>query len=127
MSSFAPLRRGSLTALLWLGVAAGSACRSDSERPGSGVPSDLPQARLASRVLYSGPSLAAPSQAVVARDRLVVLDPLGDSLVKVIEAGSGRLERAFGRRGEGPGEFNVPWSAIVPPADPGAVWIYDLD
>ncbi|MFL5386718.1 MAG: BF3164 family lipoprotein [Longimicrobiaceae bacterium] len=78
-------------------------------------------------MLYSGPSLAAPSKAVVVRDRLVVLDPLGDSLVKVIQIGSGRLERAFGRHGEGPGEFDAPWSAIVPPADPGAVWIYDLN
>ena len=93
-----------------------------AEPPAAGSETPLP-----ARVVYSGDSLAAPLAVAWAGGRLVVLDPMGDSVVKVLDPASGRLVRSFGRRGKGPGEFAGAWSLDVPEAGSGRFWIYDFE
>ena len=53
--------------------------------------------------------------------RVAMLAPMGDRKVLVFEP-SGRLSAAFGRRGQGPGEFHYPMGFQVLPGDTIVVW-----
>lgn len=69
-------------------------------------------AHLIWRVRYAAP---------LSDGRIVMVAPMGDRKVLVFEP-SGRLSAAFGREGEGPGEFHQPMSMQLLPGDTIVVW-----
>ncbi|HEU4452038.1 MAG TPA: BF3164 family lipoprotein [Longimicrobium sp.] len=85
-----------------------------------------PRILLPNGIVYKSSTLAGPSAVEWMGTQLVVLDPMGDSLVKVFDVASGILERSFGRRGKGPGEFSGAWGFDAPERQKGFIWIYDV-
>ncbi len=83
-------------------------------------------AHLTGRVLNADDALAVPTRVAVVGGHLIVLDPVADSMVKEIDRDDGRLVRQFGRRGQGPGEFEGPWSIDPVPGSSSRFWVYDL-
>lgn len=81
---------------------------------------------VASRVLSEDETLAGPSDIDVVGGELVVLDAMADKSVHLIRRTNGALERSFGPRGRGPGEFERAWSVDPVPGSEGAFWVYDL-
>lgn len=77
-----------------------------------------------SSVLYESTDLAAPAEIAIVRDLLVVTDPYAAPHVLVIDKRSGRLVRAFGSTGEGPGEYRAPLAAVGDEVG-NRVWIGD--
>ena len=69
-------------------------------------------AHLIWRVRYAAP---------LSDGRIVMVAPMGDRKVLVFEP-SGRLSAAFGREGEGPGEFHRPMRMQLLPGDTIVVW-----
>jgi len=57
--------------------------------------------------------------------RLLVLDDLLSYHMASVDLRNGAI-RHFGKNGEGPGEFRVPFSASFVDNEPGNVWIYDF-
>jgi hypothetical protein len=58
-------------------------------------------------------------------ENLVVVDVRGDSAIHVIRRSDGEVLHRFGRRGQGPGEFEGAWSVDPVPGDDDAFWVYD--
>ncbi|HKJ93094.1 MAG TPA: BF3164 family lipoprotein [Longimicrobiales bacterium] len=83
-------------------------------------------AQLTGRVLNDDPSLAMPTYVAVVGGDLVLVDPRADSTIKEIDRSDGTLVRQFGRHGEGPGEFEGPWSIDPVPGSNSRFWVYDL-
>lgn len=83
----------------------------------------LSPVRLQGTVLAEA-GLARPSSVALWGDTVGVLDDAADSVVFLFDATSGKLIRAFGRRGSGPGEFRAAWGFIASPH--GAPWVYDV-
>lgn len=80
---------------------------------------------LTSEVVTDADFLALPKEIEVVGEYLALLDAASDSAVTVIRRDDGALVRAFGRRGDGPGEFAGTWSIETVPGDDEAFWVYD--
>ena len=78
----------------------------------------------ARRQLNRSDSLARPFESAVVGDYLVVLERSAGPAIHVIDRLNGNLLRSFGRRGEGPGEFEMAWSVDADPAG-ASIWIFD--
>lgn len=82
--------------------------------------------QLNGHVLNADDGLAAPTYLAVVGNDLVVLDRFADSMIKEIDRFDGTLVREFGHHGQGPGEFEGPWSLDPVPGSRTQVWVYDL-
>jgi hypothetical protein len=82
--------------------------------------------QLTGQVLNADDALAMPTCVAVVGGDLVVVDPYADSMIKEIDRSTGVLVREFGRHGEGPGEFEGPWSVDPVPGSSTQFWVYDL-
>jgi len=116
-----------------LGAAAGAACNGGrgssarTEKAGSiragRAPPLMP---LRGEVLSpTQQRLNAPGDLAVVGPFLVVLDPLADSVVAVLDRATGTLVTRAGRLGRGPGEIAAPWS-LDPVPDGSGFWVYDF-
>ncbi len=86
----------------------------------------LKLARVEGQVLSDAEALAIPVDIAIVGDRLVVIDAAADSAILVVHRETGVLERTFGRRGAGPGEFEGAWSLDPVHGSAYELWIYDL-
>ncbi|HEX6938777.1 MAG TPA: BF3164 family lipoprotein [Longimicrobiales bacterium] len=114
-----------------LGGALLGALSCEPAAPGYGEPPQLDHSRWAPISLTAGivteaEFLGLPRDIEVVGPHLVILDAATDSVVTVVRREDGRLVRAFGRRGEGPGEYSGAWSVDPEPGNDLAFWIYDL-
>lgn len=82
--------------------------------------------QLKGRVLNADTTLAAPTSMAIVGNHLVLVDPFADSMIEEIDRSDGAMVREFGRRGEGPGEFEGPWSVDPVPGSNTRFWLYDL-
>lgn len=118
-----------LLTLLVFGTALASLADGDApaERPGladvrhTAAMGDV--ARLDGRIVHESDALAAPTDVEVVGDELAVLDSYADQLIKTIRRSDGVVTRAFGRKGQGPGEFENVWSVDV--LSERELWIHD--
>ena len=83
-------------------------------------------AEVEGQVLSDADALAIPTDIAIVGDRLVVIDAAADSAIHVVHRETGVLERTFGRRGGGPGEFEGAWSLDPVHGSAHELWIYDL-
>jgi len=81
--------------------------------------------RLKGSVVSEDGGLATPTRLIVVGEQLVVLDRGADKVIRVYDVGSGRLHAAFGRHGQGPGEFSGAWE-LLPGIAPRSVWVLDV-
>lgn len=107
-----------------------TACGADSARTGRDVPDELDHSGLGAQplegaTLYADSSLGLAGNLAVLEDKLVVLDAYGDSAIHVLRRADGELLHRFGRRGQGPGEFDGPRSADPVPGRNDAFWVFD--
>ena len=86
----------------------------------------LKLAQVEGQVLSDADALAIPTEIAIVGDRLVVIDAAADSAVHVVHRKTGLLERTFGRRGGGPGEFEGAWSLDPVQGSAYELWIYDV-
>ena len=120
-----------LTGLVAVIACACMAACTDEAPPGKYGPGELDHsalrpADLKGRVLAAGDYLGAPTEMVVAGERLLVLDAIGASVLHVIDARTGGHVRSLGGRGEGPGEYRSPWSLARESGRPDQPWVYDV-
>lgn len=94
-------------------------------RPGEEVPNDT-WVPLASRVLTESEAFGRPADVLATGSLVVVSDGLGGPALHVVAAETGELLGSFGRKGEGPGEFQAPRALSESPGEPGVVWLHDL-
>jgi hypothetical protein len=89
------------------------------------VPPGLePTRELAGEVIHRSTELVVPGTLEVLGDRLILGDNHADHSLRVIRRADGALERAFGRRGRGPREFEAVFSIDV--LDPvGRIMVHD--
>lgn len=109
------------------------ACSSDGSQRKLGDAAEPPYASvtaeaLRGRVIFDDPMLASPTAVVALGRYLVVANNGGDSAVIVIDRATGQFVRAFGRRGDGPGEYrHVTFMDRSPsPIDSSRLWLFDL-
>ncbi len=76
------------------------------------------------RELNRSDTLAIPYLSVVVDDYLVVVDLASDLAVHVLNRFDGSLLGSYGRKGEGPGEFQYIFGVDPDPAA-NAVWVFD--
>lgn len=98
---------------------------------GLGEPGELDHSRfdpieLSSEIVTEADFLALPKEIEVVGPYLAILDAASDSAVTVIRREDGAMVRAFGRRGDGPGEFAGTWSIETVPGDDETFWVYDV-
>jgi hypothetical protein len=87
----------------------------------------LPSFAVGERVqFHRSDSLAQPFHSIVVGDYLVVLEQSPGPALHVLDRFDGTLIESYGGRGEGPGEFEMPWSIDRDPAG-DAIWIFDPD
>ena len=86
----------------------------------------LKPAQVEGQILSDADALAIPSEIAIVGDRLVVIDAASDLAIHVVHRKTGVLERSFGRRGGGPGEFEGAWSLDPVHGSSYECWIYDL-
>lgn len=101
-----------------------------TSRPPSSAPLQEPRAPpdsgavLRSRVVHQSDALAMPTVVEVAGDRLVIADDFADRSIRVLRREDGAVERAFGRKGRGPREFETVFTIDV--IDPtGRLLVHD--
>jgi len=96
----------------------------------TGPPSLEPDAaavrEVPARVLNQSDQLAIPGSLRLIGHHLVLLDNHGDYAVRVLSPVDGHIERSFGVRGEGPGEFRAARAVAAVPGDEDAFWVYDI-
>ena len=97
---------------------------STSDQGGSRVSTDT--IRLRAVGLVEDDRLATPVRLLSIGRHLVILDPSGDQLIKIVEGDNGKLIARFGRRGDGPGEFRSPWSLIEGNERTSTFWVFDF-
>lgn len=95
------------------------------DEPGELDHSGLDVQPLEGRTLYADSSLGLAGNFAVLEDKLVVLDVYGDSAIHVIRRSDGEPLHRFGRRGQGPGEFDGARSADPVPGRDDAFWVFD--
>ena len=118
-------------ALLMGGALVGLFAACEPRAQGYGDPPELDHSRfdpvrLASEVVTDADFLGLPKEIEVVGQYLVLLDAASDSAVHVVRREDGALVRAFGRRGEGPGEFTGTWSIETVPGNDEEFWVYDV-
>ncbi|MFQ5746509.1 MAG: BF3164 family lipoprotein [Gemmatimonadota bacterium] len=111
--------------MLGVGLAALATSRPDVRAAPAPVVAPAANA-LRAAVLTSPQDLALPTALAVRDGRLIVIDRFGDRAVRVFATADGRELAAFGRTGDGPGEFRGARSVTFDPVDPSAFWVYDL-
>jgi hypothetical protein len=67
-----------------------------------------------------------PRRLTIAGQYLVILNQLPNPAVTVLDKTTGVHIASFGRRGTGPGEFEVPWQVAAAPRSSDAVSVFDL-
>lgn len=84
----------------------------------------LPVTPLAGRTLSEGEHLALPTAIAPLAGHLILVDRYAERPLHVLRAKDGALVASLGRRGEGPGEFQVP-SGVEPVHGEAAFWVFD--
>lgn len=80
---------------------------------------------LPTSVLHESDALAAPMDIEVMGESLVIADDFAERSLSVMRRSDGTIERSFGRKGQGPREFESAWSIDV--IDPsGEFMVLDL-
>ncbi|MBL0938034.1 MAG: hypothetical protein IBJ03_04010 [Gemmatimonadaceae bacterium] len=69
--------------------------------------------------------LSRPSRIIVINGKLVVLDRGADHVVRVYDVSKGARIATFGRRGQGPGEFEGAWD-LFRSASSHTMWVLDV-
>lgn len=87
-------------------------------------PGHEPTRVLSGGVLYRSSELVVPGVLEVLGDKLILADNYADRSLRVIRRSDGALERAFGRKGRGPREFEAVLSIDVLD-DAGRVMVHD--
>lgn len=82
--------------------------------------------RLVSRTVDRSDALGSPADMALVGSHLVLLNPRGDSALRVYDTRTDRLVRSLGREGAGPGEFLGAWSIDPEPGSATAFWVYDI-
>jgi hypothetical protein len=88
--------------------------------------SGLEVVQLEGTVIHESDALGIPFDIAIVGPNLLVTDLAADSVLHVIDRGTGTLVRSFGRRGGGPGEFEGVWSLDPVPGSSHEVWVYDV-
>lgn len=73
--------------------------------------------QIQSSPFYTSSDLGSPTRLVIADDHLVVINSYGEPYIHVIDKYNGNLISSFGRSGEGPGEYQAPFSVSTGVAD----------
>lgn len=111
-------------------LAAFAACGAQSASTGRDEPGELdhstldPQ-RVEGRTLYADSTLGLAGRLAVLGDKLVVIDAYGDSAIHVVRRADGEPLQHFGRRGQGPGEFDGASSVDPVSGRDDAFWVFD--
>lgn len=86
-----------------------------------------PPTALELTLLNDSDSLLSPTAIGVLPEHIVILDSGVDPTISILDRESGAILDAWGRGGQGPGEFMAPWSVQLDPTDPSTFWVYDLN
>lgn len=106
-----------------------AACNSERPTHGGSAGSGATGAELVrGRILVEDSPLAAPVALAVAGPYIVVADAQSDSAVMVVDRRVGRRVGAFGRTGDGPGEFRAlrSFQVATVSGDSISLWFYDV-
>lgn len=105
-----------------------SACGDQNEKSTKTIiPTSTPTAtQVSSRVLDGSDHLTMPGDLAVVGRYLVLINPSREATLRVYEAETGKVVRAFGREGKGPGEFQSAWTLDPVAGSPSSFWVHDL-